>query len=169
MRIIVSDSGCLIDLRKASLLDAFLKLPYEILIPNILFEDKLLNFTSAQKEALIRGGLKVMDLPGERVLRAQQLVRGNPQLSILDGFAFALIEKHAGCILLTGDGHLRTLATANHIEVREVLWIADEIHANGLSTAASLHAAPLLLAGDATVRPPRPELTASIRRYDALR
>ncbi len=110
-----------------------------------------------------------MDLPGERVLRAQQLVRGNPQLSILDGFAFALIEKHAGCILLTGDGHLRTLATANHIEVREVLWIADEIHANGLSTAASLHAALLLLAGDATVRLPRPELTASIRRYDALR
>ena len=43
MRIVVSDSSCLIDLRKASLLDAFLKLPYELLIPNTLFEDELLN------------------------------------------------------------------------------------------------------------------------------
>ena len=42
MRIIVSDSSCLIDLRKVGLLDAFLKLPYEFLIPNTLFEDELL-------------------------------------------------------------------------------------------------------------------------------
>src|SRR5437899_7067753 len=107
MRIIVSDSSCLIDLRKASLLDAFLKLPYKILIPNTLFEDDLLKFTNAQKKALVRGGLKVMDLPGEGVLRAQRVVRGTPQLSIQDGFAFALAETYAGCILLTGGGPLR--------------------------------------------------------------
>jgi hypothetical protein len=45
-----------------------------------------------------------MDLSGERVLRAQQVVRAAPQLSIHDGFAFALAETHADCILLTGDG-----------------------------------------------------------------
>lgn len=39
MRIISSDSSCLIDLRKASLLGVFLRLPFEILIPNSLFED----------------------------------------------------------------------------------------------------------------------------------
>ena len=41
MRIIVRDSSCLIDIRQASSLDAFLKLPSEILIPNTLFEDEL--------------------------------------------------------------------------------------------------------------------------------
>ena len=169
MRIIVSDSSCLIDLRKACLLDAFLKLPHEILIPNTLFEDELLKFTSAQKKALISGGLKVMDLPGERVLRAQQVVRGAPQLSIHDGFAFALAETHTGCILLTGDGSLRTLAAAHDIEVHGVLWVVDEIHTHGLDTAASLHAALLLLAVDPAVRLPRRELTASIKRYDGLR
>lgn len=169
MRIVISDSSGLIDLRKASLLDAFLKLPYEILIPNTLFEEELLKFTSAQKKALIRGGLKVMDLPGERVLRAQQVVRGAPQLSIHDGFAFALAETHAGCILLTGDGSLRTLATAHDIEVHGVLWVVDEIHAHRLDTAASLHAALLLLAEDPAVRLPRRELTISIKRYDGLR
>ena len=42
--IVVSYSSCLIDRRKVSLLDTFLKLPYEILIPNTLFEEELLRF-----------------------------------------------------------------------------------------------------------------------------
>ena len=74
MRIIVSDSSCLIDLRKASLLAAFLRLPYEILIPNTLFEEELLRFT-AEEKALLRGGMHVIDLPGESVLRARQVAR----------------------------------------------------------------------------------------------
>src|ERR1700752_3368709 len=107
MRIIVSDSSCLIDLRKASLLDVFLRLPYEVLIPNILFDDELLKFSKTQKQGLIRGGLKVMDLPGESVLRAQRIARDNARLSIHDAFALALAEHCPGCILLTGDGQLR--------------------------------------------------------------
>jgi hypothetical protein len=59
MRIVVSDSSCLIDLRKVSLLDALLGLPCEFLIPDTLFEGELLKFTPAQKKSLIRGGLKV--------------------------------------------------------------------------------------------------------------
>ncbi len=169
MRIIVSDSSCLIDLRKASLLDVFLKLPHEILIPNTLFEDDLLEFTIAQKKALIRGGLKVMDLSGERVLRAREVMRRNPQLSVHDGLAFVLAETHAGSILLTGDGCLRTLAAAHSMEVHGVLWVVDEIHTNKLITAASLHTGLLLLADDPAVRLPSRELAASIKRYDGLR
>jgi predicted nucleic acid-binding protein len=168
MRIIVSDSSCLIDLRKVSLLDAFLKLPYEILIPNTLFEEELLRFTEAHKRALLRGGLKVIDLPGERVLRAQQVVRAAPQLSVHDGFAFALAETHPGCILLTGDGYLRKLASTNKIEVHGFLWVVDEIHQKQLSTAKILCAALRLLAGDPAVRLPRRELAAYVKRYEGL-
>ena len=57
MRLIVSDSSCLIDLRKASLLEAFLELPYEVLIPDLLFEEELVRFTPAQKDLLLREGL----------------------------------------------------------------------------------------------------------------
>ena len=81
MRLIVSDSSCLIDLRKASLLEAFLGLPYEILIPNTLFEEELVRFTQEQKDLLIQGGLQVMDLPGESVLRALALAGELPHLS----------------------------------------------------------------------------------------
>jgi hypothetical protein len=75
MRIVVSDSSCLIDLRKVLLLDALLRLPFEFLIPDTLFEDELVKFTATQKKALLRGGLKVIELPGERVLRAQAVIR----------------------------------------------------------------------------------------------
>jgi hypothetical protein len=53
MRIIISDSSCLIDLRKASLLAVFLRLPFEILIPNTLFEGELLSFTDDEKKTLL--------------------------------------------------------------------------------------------------------------------
>jgi predicted nucleic acid-binding protein len=169
MRIVVSDGACLTDLRKASLLNAFLKLPHEILIPNTLFEDGFLEFTSSQKKALIRAGLKIMDLPGESVLRAREAISNTPQLSIHHGLAFVLAQTHAGCILLTGDGSLRTLAASHRLKVRGVLWVVDEIHKSKLGTAASLHARLLLLADDPAVRLSSRELAASIKRYDGLR
>src|SRR5450755_2639218 len=129
MRIVVSDTSCLIDLRKVSMLDIFLRLPYEFLIPNTLVEEELLKFTPAQKKALIRGGLKVVDLPGERVLRAQAIVRELPRLSVHDGFAFALAESHRDCILLSGDDRLRSLAAKHEIEVHGILWVLDELYA----------------------------------------
>lgn len=167
MRIIVSDSSCLIDLRKASLLDAFLKLPYELTIPNTLFEDELVRFTEEQKATLVCGGLKVMDLSGESVLRASQIARAFPHLSIHDGFAFALAESSPGCILLTGDGRLREFGVKNRMEVHGVLWVIDEICANGLASPEVLLAVLLGFSNDQTVRLPKRELAAYLKRYES--
>src|SRR5881397_120088 len=93
MRIIVSDSSCLIDLRKGSLLEIFLQLPYEFLIPNTLFEEELIRFTDAQKKMLLADGLKVIDLPGDGVQRAQQVVRQSPRLSVQVSAARAARER----------------------------------------------------------------------------
>lgn len=169
MRIVVSDSSCLIDLRKASLLDALVRLPYELLIPNTLFEDELLKFTAAQKRALISGGLQIVDLPGDRVTRAVEVSREIPRLSIHDGFAFALAEQHAGCVLLSGDGALRTYAAACAIEVRGVLWVIDELQRHKIVPVETILEALALFAADATVRLPAREVSASIRRYQTLR
>lgn len=169
MRIVVSDSSCLIDLRKVSLLDALLRLPCEFLIPDTLFEDELLKFTVAQKKALIRAGLKVIDLPGERVLRAQAIIRQSPRLSVHDGFAFALAESHRGCVLLTGDGELRSLATRHKMEVHGVLWVIDEIHRHQIEKAKTLLAALRTFSADPTVRLPRREMAASIKRFSGLK
>ena len=165
MRIIISDSSCLIDLRKASLLGVFLRLPFEILIPNTLFEDELLSFTDDEKKALLRGGLKVVDLPGAQVSRARDVIRAQPRLSIHDGFAFALAEINQGCILLTGDSLLRALGESSQIEVHGVLWVFDQILGNQLATTATLRAALSHLAADPAVRLPKRELAAYIKRY----
>ena len=165
MRIIISDSSCLIDLRKASLLGVFLRLPFEILIPNTLFEDELLSFTDNKKKTLLRGGLKVVDLPGSQVSRARDVIRTQPQLWIHDGFAFALAEINQGCILLTGDSLLRGLGETSQIEVHGVLWVFDRILSNQLATTETLHAALSHLAADPAVRLPKRELAAHVKRY----
>lgn len=169
MRIVVSDSSCLIDLRKVSMLDLLLRLPYEFLIPNTLFEEELLKFTPAQKKALIRGGLKVVDLPGERVLRAQEIIREVPRLSVHDGFAFALAESQADCILLSGDERLRSLAEKHAMEVHGVLWVLDQLHANHLTPTTAVLAVLRAFMDDTTVRLPRRELGAYVRRYESIK
>lgn len=166
MRIVVSDSSCLIDLRKANLLEAFLRLPYEVLIPNTLFDGELLNFTPEQKHAMLSGGLRVVDIPGTGVLRAQQIARESPRLSVHDGFALVVAESHDGCVLVTGDAPLRALAERRGIEVHGVLWIVDELFQQKVEKAARLVAALQVLESDAAVRLPRRELLAAIRRYE---
>jgi predicted nucleic acid-binding protein len=169
MRIVVSDSSCLIDLRKVSMLDLLLRLPYEFLIPNTLFEEELLKFTTTQKKALIRGGLKVVDLPGEKVLRAQAIVRELPQLSVHDGFAFALAESHRDCILLSGDECLRDLAAKHKMDVHGVLWVLDELHANRLTPTRTIQTVLRAFMEDATVRLPRREVSAYVKRYEGMK
>lgn len=58
MRIIVSDTSCMIDLRKTALLEAVLRLPYTFVMPNTLFEDEWLCLTAAEKKALRDWGWK---------------------------------------------------------------------------------------------------------------
>jgi predicted nucleic acid-binding protein len=169
MRIIISDTSCLIDLRKAALLTAFLCLPFEIFISNTLFEDELLSFTSKEKKALLEAGLKVVDLPGAQVARARDVIRSRPRLSIHNGFALALAETLSGCILLTGDSDLRSLAESNRIGVHGVLWVCDQLLDMKLSTAGQLHVALSRLAADPTVRLPKRELAGYIRRYQTLK
>ena len=151
------------------MLELLFRLPYEFLIPNTLFEEELLKFTAVQKKALIRGGLKVVDLPGERVLRAQAIVREVPQLSVHDGFAFALAESHPDCILLSGDEALRSLATKRAMEVHGVLWVLDELHTNRLTQTAAILRVLRVFLDDATVRLPRREVATYVRRYEALK
>ena len=56
MRIIVSDTSCMIDLMKAALLDAVLALPHTFVMANTLFDDEWLSL-SAKDKKLPRGGV----------------------------------------------------------------------------------------------------------------
>ncbi|MCC6263262.1 MAG: hypothetical protein IT169_06765 [Bryobacterales bacterium] len=167
MRIIVSDSSCLIDLHKCSLLHALLSLPYEFLIPNTLFEDELLSLTRSEKRSIVCAGLRVVDIPGKDVLKAQAIVRATPRISIHDGFALVLTESHPDAILMTGDDSLRSLATQRGIEVHGVLWAIQEIERGESATRKKLRAALESFLDDPTVRLPRREITVMLKRFEA--
>lgn len=166
MRIIVSDSSCLIDLRKASLLEGFLKLPYEIVIPDTLFEEELLKFSETEKRMLLDGGMKVLELPGEGVLRAQAIATGFPALSLHDCFAFSLAERNPGCILLTADGSLRSTAKDHGIEVHGVLWAIEEMGKSAaVTTDEIIHALELFSSDPSIYRLPSRDLRAFLKRF----
>ena len=165
MRIIVSDTSCLIDLRKAALLEAFMGLPYEITIPDTLFEEELLNFSKTEKTLLLEGGMNIIELPGEGVLRAQEIESGFPALSIHDCFAFTLAERNPDCILLTGDSKLKIIAVNHEIEVHGVLWVIDEIKNHGTESIHKLIAALELFERDNTVHLPLRTIRAFIARF----
>ena len=58
MRIIVSDTSCMIHLEKAALLNAVLALPYAFVMPDALFEDEWLGLSESDKKTLCDSGLR---------------------------------------------------------------------------------------------------------------
>ncbi len=181
MRILISDTSCLIDLRKASLLEAFVQLSYDLVIPDVLFEQELVLFSNTEKE-LIEKELRIVSLPGEGVIRVQSVNRDYPALTLNDCFAFVIAEQTPNCILITGDRNLRDLATSSGIEVHGVLWGIDssgievhgvlwgidEMYSAKVATANQLYSALLLFKADSTVRLPKNDLNRWIERYKSL-
>jgi rRNA-processing protein FCF1 len=159
----------LIDLNKASLLKAFVRLPYEVCVPDVIFESELLTFSVEEKAALQSGGLQVLELPGEEILSVQNLRRERPALSVNDCFAYSLAQRSPSSILLTGDGNLRKAAQDRGIEVHGILWCMDELHTMQLASAQQLHDALVLLSEDGTVRLPEGDLVKSIKKFSELR
>ena len=164
MRIIVSDTSCIIDLRKAALLQETLRLPYTFVTVNTLFEDEWLSLSENEKEALCKQGLEVRDLPGPSVLRAQQYFNRHRRLKLNDCFALALAQETEDSILLTGDGLLRRVAADNGVQVRGVLWIADELEAHSIVSPTRLLNALRLFQEDTLVFLPKDELLRRISR-----
>jgi hypothetical protein len=72
-----------------------------------------------------------------------------------DGFAYVLAESTQGCILLTGDAQLRSLAENNAIEVHGVLWVCEQIVVHQTGTSREVHAALMRLSHDLAARLPR--------------
>lgn len=168
MQIIISDSSCLIDLQKASLLEAFVRLPYDMCVPDVIFESELLSFSAKQKKSLQSEGLKILELPGDGILSVQNLRREKPALSVNDCFACILAQRHPGCVLLTGDGDLRMVSEERGIEVHGILWCMDEIHTAQTATVRQIHDALVSFSADATVRLPAVTLAKFIKKYGEL-
>jgi len=168
MRIVVSDTSCLVDLGKAALLLDMLRLPYTFVVPDILFENEWKSTSQAEKSQLCKLGLEVRELPASSVLRAYRYFNRHKPLKVYDCFAWALAEDLGDSILLTGDGQLRKIVSSNGIEVHGVLWIIDELERHDVLRPKRLHHALQQLSGDKAVFLPREELTRRLRHFAKL-
>lgn len=164
MQVIVSDASCLIDLRKAFLLEAFVRLPYELVIPYTLFHDELVRFTPAQLDLLERH-VDIRDVPGPLVESAIGLLATNPALTVNDCFAYVLADSISDSILLTGDGALRALAARNGLNFHGVLWVLDVLAAERIVPQRAIARALELFRDDATVHIPQREILRYLVRY----
>lgn len=168
MRIIVNDTSCLIDLRKAGLLHSALLLSFQFQIALPLIESELLDFAPAEIADLQARGLAVIDLGPDLVGRAFAFRSSYAALSIHDCFSMALTESAEDAILLTGDRNLRLQATALGLEVHGVLWVSDRLEESQVATYADIHDGLLRLQADPLVFLPAAELDERIRRLRRL-
>ena len=164
MQTVVSDTSCMIDLRKGGLLEAMLQLPYSFVMPDTLFENEWLGLSADEKRALLNLGLEVRTLPGHLVQRAARYFNQHARLALNDCFALVLAEQIEDCILLTGDGLLRRIAEEKSIEVHGVLWAIDEMESQGSVPVEVLHNALQLFLEDELVFLPTQETRQRIRR-----
>ncbi len=164
MRIIISDSSCLIDLHKGGLLEAIFDLPFTFAIPQPLFDEELLSISPAEKESLLQLGMEVLIVPGEQVLTAQTYFNENRRLKLNDCFALAMAEAIAKAILFTGDQPLRVVAESKNVETHGVLWAIDMLEDHTDIAPATLIETLELYDNDPLVRLPEDEVRKRIRR-----
>lgn len=103
MQILVSDTSVLIDIERASLTARLFDLPFEFVVPDVLYKAELLDWIGPD---LIEKGLRVVSLNPDEVGEAVGLRRARASLSIPDVFALALASSR-DWTLLTGDSALR--------------------------------------------------------------
>ena len=166
MRHIVIDTSCMIDLRKAALLDAALALPYAFVTPDTLFENEWLS--PPDKKILCSGKLNVRELPGADVQRAAAYLNRHRTLKINDCFLLAMAERLKESMLLTGDQALRAVAERNGIEVHGVLWVIDILQSQGIVPLRKLCDALRLFHDDPRVFLPIDEILRRIKRMEKL-
>ena len=160
MAVLVSDTSVLIDLERGSLLDELFLLPYDFAVPDILYHRELVG---ALGEQLVAAGLQIIELAPAEVTRASAVRRERAALSVPDAFAYALAERRTWN-LLSGDGHMRTLAKENGVACNGILWVLDEFHAHAVKAPIDLRASLTTIAAHPRCRLPKAEVAKCIKR-----
>jgi hypothetical protein len=160
LKIVVSDSSVLMDLARVRLIEATLALPFDFVIPDVIFVGELLDLGAYTSGDLVRLGFRIGALGGDDTGRALAYFRQHRrQLSLNDCFALRFAEVHEG-ILMTGDGYLRKIATDGGVEVHGTLWAVELMAQHGTCPSRQLSTSLELLDGDPLVRLPRHALRA---------
>lgn len=161
MKVIVPDMSVLIDLERGSLLEEGFCLPYDFVVPDLLYEQELKDRGGPE---LIELGLKVAELAGDELALAFHFWRRRRSLSLPDSFALALAKTNSW-ILLTGDREMRELAKEEGAACQGLLWLLDRIFDAQVMPGNKLFVGLGKIAADPRCRLPRLEVGKRLRRY----
>lgn len=161
MQVLVSDTSVLIDIERASLIAKFFDLPYEFVVPDLLYETELVGWIGPK---LVELGLQIEELTSEEVIRATALRRSQTVLSTPDVFAFCLAAEREW-VLLTGDGALRAEAERQSVAMHGVLWVFDELERHGVCSSNTLKMGLETLRDHPRCRLPTREINIRLGRY----
>lgn len=161
MQILVSDTSVLIDIERASLTARLFDLPFEFVVPDVLYEAELLDWIGPD---LVDRGLRVVALSSAEVSEAVLLRRARASLSVPDVFALALAAAR-DWVLLTGDGALREEATKRDVAMHGVLWLFDQFEDGNICGTEELRSGLEALRDHPRCRLPAREISARLKRY----
>ena len=89
VQILVSDSSVLIELSRRELLDRIFQLPCGFIVPDLLFEEELIDLDRYSRQDLVRFGGRVEALVPNGVALAIGYQAQRPAPSLVDCFALA--------------------------------------------------------------------------------
>lgn len=158
--LVVSDANIVIDLLDGQIFQHVFGLPYEIIIPDIIYTKELEPFNAG----LLEQGLIVRSVDSDGTAYVEQLIqRGGKLPGVNDLFALALARQN-NCTLLTGDGDLRRLAAEEHVEVHGTLWVIEQLLQEELVDAVVANEAFRLMKENGC-RLPEADMQALIEQY----
>lgn len=161
MQVLVSDTSVLIDIQRASLLARLFSLPYDFVVPDLLYETELIEWMGPE---LLELGLQVTELEPHEIVQATTLKRAKAALSTPDVFAFCLAAER-GWTLLTGDGALRKEAERQELSMHGVLWLFDELERHEVCELDVLRTGLETLRDHHRCRLPADEIESRLNRY----
>ena len=164
MKVIVSDTSVIIDLAKVRLIEPAFALPYDFIVPDVMYADEWLDLGSYEREDLLACGLSISVLDSNGVEIAYQYGETYRRLSVYDRFAMALAKTTDDAILLTGDRAMTNAALEQDVDVRGLLWLCDQMNEHETIASGPLRDALVALDEDEFVRLPRAELRKRIAR-----
>lgn len=161
-RILLADNSVLRELTIGGVLDQLFALPFEFTVPDLLFHRELRGDSGVNLVAL---GLQIAELTSEEVKRATIVRRQNGDLSVPDAFAFSLAEAR-GWPMMTGTGSLHRYALQQRLDVRNVLWVFDQLQSGNCLKPCELHASLSALAAHPRCGLPTPDVRKRLDQYE---
>jgi len=164
LQVLVSDTSVIIDLNRGGLLEQVFTLPYEFVVPDVLYKRELENYEGPR---LLELGLRVEPLNNQEVEEAIRFRLHQSKLSVPDSFALSL-AKSRKWVLLSGDSDLRDMASREIVECHGVLWLFDQMEFNRTIAIGGLKQALNAIAEHPRCRLPRTEIRQRQRHYEKI-